>query len=218
MSELKKKEKILLALLPYWDPQIPPLGIVSLKTFLQENGYNIKTADANILEEFSEIHHRYFSILEEFIPADQQGNFHNVGQDVMRNHMMSHIHYQDENDYIDLVKTLVYKTFYAEITEPGVRRLNQTLQDFYHTLEQYFLDLLAKEEPEILGLSVYRGNLAASMSALRLTRQHYPHIKTVMGGAVIAPETTLLPLSMVLKEMHLPTATYEGSPAEPVIR
>jgi hypothetical protein len=38
---------------------------------------------------------------------------------------------------------------------------------------------------------------------------------TVMGGAIIAPETTLLPLSMVLKEMHLPTATYEGSPAEP---
>jgi hypothetical protein len=39
---------------------------------------------------------------------------------------------------------------------------------------------------------------------------------TVMGGAVIEPETTLLPLSMVLKEMYLPTATYEGSPTEPV--
>jgi carbonic anhydrase/acetyltransferase-like protein (isoleucine patch superfamily) len=39
---------------------------------------------------------------------------------------------------------------------------------------------------------------------------------TVMGGAVIEPETTLLPLSMVLKEMHLPTATYEGSPVESV--
>jgi len=39
---------------------------------------------------------------------------------------------------------------------------------------------------------------------------------TVMGGAVIEPQTTLLPLSMVLKEMHLPTATYGGSPAEPV--
>ena len=36
-----------------------------------------------------------------------------------------------------------------------------------------------------------------------------------MGGAVIEPGTTLLPLSLVLKEMHLPTATYEGSPAEP---
>jgi hypothetical protein len=39
---------------------------------------------------------------------------------------------------------------------------------------------------------------------------------TVMGGAVMAPETTLLPLSMVLKEMHLPTGTYWGSPTEPV--
>ena len=39
---------------------------------------------------------------------------------------------------------------------------------------------------------------------------------TIMGGAVIESETTLLPLSMVLKEMHLPTATYEGSPVEPV--
>ena len=39
---------------------------------------------------------------------------------------------------------------------------------------------------------------------------------TVMGGAVIAPSSNLLPLSLVLKEFRLPKATYEGSPAEPV--
>jgi non-ribosomal peptide synthetase-like protein len=39
---------------------------------------------------------------------------------------------------------------------------------------------------------------------------------TVMGGARIEPGTTLLPLSLVLKEMYLTTAIYEGSPAEPV--
>jgi non-ribosomal peptide synthetase-like protein len=39
---------------------------------------------------------------------------------------------------------------------------------------------------------------------------------TVMGGAVIARDTTLLPLSLVLKEMNLLTAIYGGSPAEPV--
>ena len=39
---------------------------------------------------------------------------------------------------------------------------------------------------------------------------------TVMGGAVIERGTTLLPLSLVLKEMNMITATYEGSPAEPV--
>jgi non-ribosomal peptide synthetase-like protein len=39
---------------------------------------------------------------------------------------------------------------------------------------------------------------------------------TIMGGVVVEPATTLLPLSLVLKEMHLLEATYEGSPAEVV--
>jgi non-ribosomal peptide synthetase-like protein len=38
---------------------------------------------------------------------------------------------------------------------------------------------------------------------------------TVMGGAVIARDTTLLPLSLVLKAMSLPSGIYEGSPAQP---
>ena len=38
---------------------------------------------------------------------------------------------------------------------------------------------------------------------------------TVMGGAVIEPEATVQPLSLILKEMHLCAAvTYEGSPVE----
>jgi non-ribosomal peptide synthetase-like protein len=39
---------------------------------------------------------------------------------------------------------------------------------------------------------------------------------TVMGGARIEENTTLLPLSLVLKEMTMLPGTYEGSPAEPV--
>jgi len=40
---------------------------------------------------------------------------------------------------------------------------------------------------------------------------------TVMGGSVIEPNTTILPLSLVLKEMIMTTGTYEGSPAQPVM-
>jgi acetyltransferase-like isoleucine patch superfamily enzyme len=39
---------------------------------------------------------------------------------------------------------------------------------------------------------------------------------TVMGGAVVERDTTLLPLSLVLKDMKLFSATYQGSPVEPV--
>jgi non-ribosomal peptide synthetase-like protein len=40
---------------------------------------------------------------------------------------------------------------------------------------------------------------------------------TVMGGVVMGPATSLSPLSLVLKEMRLPTASYEGSPVETVV-
>jgi non-ribosomal peptide synthetase-like protein len=39
---------------------------------------------------------------------------------------------------------------------------------------------------------------------------------TVMSGALIERNTTLSPLALVLKDMHLVTAAYEGSPAEPM--
>jgi TraX protein len=39
---------------------------------------------------------------------------------------------------------------------------------------------------------------------------------TLMGGATLEPDTTILPLSLVLKEVKLLSDTYEGSPAQAV--
>jgi hypothetical protein len=39
---------------------------------------------------------------------------------------------------------------------------------------------------------------------------------TVMGGAAVERDTTLLPLALVLKEMAMPPGIYHGSPAEPL--
>ena len=41
---------------------------------------------------------------------------------------------------------------------------------------------------------------------------------TVMSGVVMERDTTVLPLSLVLKEMDLSSASYQGSPVEPVAR
>ena len=41
---------------------------------------------------------------------------------------------------------------------------------------------------------------------------------TVMSGVVIERDTTVLPLSLVLKDRNLHSATYQGSPVEPVGR
>ena len=181
-------EKILLVLLPFWDPQIPPLGISCLKSFLQQQGFRVKTLDTNTREEFRKIYYRYYKILEKYLPANKKGNFYNMGSVVIRNHMMAHLEYTDEEQYIQLVKILIYKNFNYEFRDSWVRELSAVLDEFYPMLEEYFLGLLEEERPGILGFSVFNGTLAASVFASRLTRQRYPQIKIIMGGGVFADQ------------------------------
>ncbi|MCP4152779.1 MAG: radical SAM protein, partial [bacterium] len=179
-------EKILLALLPYWTPQIPPMGLSSLKGFLKPRGFDVKTVDCNVEEVARKMYNKYFDAIREFVSVDKRGNFYNIGHEVLQNHMMAHINQQDDKEHVDLVKILIEKTFFVQAGEPLVRRLNELLDTFYQWLEGFFLNLLEKEKPSVLGLSVYKGSLPASLFVLKLTRKHHPHIRTVMGGAVFA--------------------------------
>jgi hypothetical protein len=180
------KEKILLVLLPFWTPQIPPLGISCLKSFLQAHGYDVKTVDLNIEGKVRKIYDKYFDALREYVSEDKRGNFYNIGHEVLQNHLMAHLNYEDEKEYIKLVKVLIFKTFFIDVDDNQVFILNEIVGRFYNWLQEIFLNLLAKEKPAVLGLSVYKGNIPASVFAFKLTREKYPHVKTVMGGAVFA--------------------------------
>lgn len=185
-----EKEKILLAMLPYWTPQIPPLGISCLKSFLHPHGYKVKTVDVNVENRSRTIYDKYFDTLRQYVSEDKQGNYYNLGHEVLQNHLMAHLNYIKEREYIELVKILTHKTFYCELDDTRVKRLNQVVEEFYTWFEAYLLDIVEKEQPSVLGLSVTKGNLPASLFAFKLTRKKYPHIKTVMGGAVFAQTLT----------------------------
>ncbi|HLP59600.1 MAG TPA: hypothetical protein VK186_12250, partial [Candidatus Deferrimicrobium sp.] len=74
-SYVNEDEKILLALLPFWDPQIPPLGAACLKSYLRRHRYcNVKCVDATVEIEFRELFDEYYMLLKKFIPGHMQGN------------------------------------------------------------------------------------------------------------------------------------------------
>lgn len=177
-------EKILLLLLPFWTPVVPPAGISCLKSFLKQHGCYVKAADANVEFELREIYDKYFDALKEYVPEDKQSVFYNIGNEVWQNHMMAHLNYEDEREYIELVKILIYNTFFYQVDDRQVCSLNQVITETYARLERYIVNLLEREKPTILGLSVYIGTIPASLFAFKLTRQRYPQIKTVMGGGI----------------------------------
>ena len=181
-----KKEKILLGILPYWDPMIPPLGIARLKGFLQEYAYEVKTVDLIVKKESLDFYNQYFNVLKEVVPTNRRGNFYNIGHDVLQNQMMAHIRCRDKAEYIKLVKLLIFNTYYVDAADQWVHRLKDLVDNFYKWLSGCFFEILEQEKPGILGLTVYKGTLPASLHIFKQTRERYPHIRTVMGGGLFA--------------------------------
>lgn len=179
-------EKILLVLLPFWDPQIPPSGISCLKSFLQQHNFRVKSVDANTEAELNEIYYKYFDSLKESVPQDKMGNFYKIGHDVLRHQMMAFLNYEDREEYIKLIKLVIYNTFFVNAAENHIFKLDKIISEFYSRLETYFLYLLEKEKPSLLGISVYSGTLPASLFAFKLAKKKYPSLRTVMGGGIFA--------------------------------
>jgi hypothetical protein len=185
---MSQKEKILLALPPFWTPLTPPVGLSCLKGFLQRHGWGVKTVDLNVVDHLRDYYNRYVEGLKKSVPQDRRGNYYSIVNDVLRNHAMAHLHRQEEGGYRELVKILIRHTFYFDADESLVSTLVGLMEEFYAQLESYWLELLDREKPGILGLSVYSDNLSASVYAFRLTRAQFPHIRTVMGGGVFADQ------------------------------
>lgn len=181
----------MLALLPFWTPLIPPMGIAVLKRFLQSHGCIVKTFDTNIQLEFKEIYNTYFRFLECHVPPEKRGNFYNIGHDLQQNHLMAHMHKSsqaNQDRYFRLLHELVYKIFYISFSPPQLQEMDQIATEFYRRLEVYLIDHLMEEKPDVLGLTVHIHTLPASLFAFKITREKFPHIQTVMGGGIFTEQ------------------------------
>lgn len=187
-EKLVDQGRILLVLPPFWSPLIPPIGIACLKSYLKQHDYDVKTADINVEIDFNELYDRYFDILRQNVPTDKRGNFFSIGHDVLRSQMTAYLNYTDEGRYFELVKIVIRKSFYVDAEDEVVLKLHQVIREFYTRLQTYILDLLDRDAPSILGLSVFSDTLAAAMFIFKITRETHPHIRTVMGGPVFADQ------------------------------
>ena len=181
-----KNKKILLVLLPFWTSLIPPLGISCLKSHLEPHGFNVTTVDATIEREFRDLYHNYLNIIRANVPENKSGNFYRIGHDVLRNHLLTHLNCQDKTGVGELLEELIYKFFYWSVPQQEILKLIHIIDTFYSRLQTYVFNWLEREEPDVLGLSVFSDTLPASMYTFKITREKYPHVKTVMGGGVFA--------------------------------
>ena len=187
----ENKEKILLTLFPFWMPLIPPLGIACLKSYLKSHGYIVKAHDFNTIVSLRDFYDSYFNTIAEHVPAEKKGNFYSIGQDVLRNHLMAHINKNDEKEYLNLIKILIYKTFYTHFDDEIIRRLIREMEKFYHHFQKILLGLLDDFKPDVLGISLFSGNLPTAWFAIKLIKELYPKMRIVLGGGAFADQLAI---------------------------
>jgi radical SAM superfamily enzyme YgiQ (UPF0313 family) len=176
------KDKVVLLLLPYWSPFVPPLGIACLKGFLQHHGFISKAFDANIEPQFSGVYQAYLGQLKSSISEGKWSNFYNIANDVLRDHMMAYINKKGDRDYIELIRLVIKRNYYSDVNHSQIHSLNNIVVDFYKKLEDYLVATIGSERPDVLGISVLNGTLPASLFALKLVKDTFPEVRTVMGG------------------------------------
>ncbi|MCI0470172.1 MAG: hypothetical protein L0Y73_00775, partial [Candidatus Aminicenantes bacterium] len=117
-------KKILLLLLPFWTPLIPSMGLACLKGFLKRRGFEVKTVDANVLEDFRQVYDDYFALLGKIVPGEKQGNFYNTGIDVLQNHLTAYfsldkevVFKESETGYRELIHMLIERNFFCPVDE-----------------------------------------------------------------------------------------------------
>lgn len=191
MNEIKQSEtqKVLLALMPNWTPQIPPMGIACLTSFLRHHNYPVTAVDFNTEIQLRQGYDLYFRCLKTKIPPHKQGNFQNIGNEVWQSHLFAYITSPRQTPgeletYNEAIRMVVNNVFYTQLTDNDIKELENIVADNLQVQEQFLVELLEKEKPDVLGLSVFIGTLPASLFAFKLTKERFPHITTVMGGGV----------------------------------
>jgi len=171
------------------------MGLACLKSFLSQHGFAVKVVDANVEGEFRQVYDDYFALLGQVVPGEQQGNFYNIGIDVLQNHMTAFFSYHEEAgmkksaaEYRELIRLLVERNFMCPATDAVVEQMDRIIAGFYRLLEDYLMALLANEKPGVLGVSFYKGSFAPSLYAFKRTRETHPAIRTVMGGGIFSDQ------------------------------
>ena len=184
---IKKDAKILLMLAPYWTPQIPPLGISSIKSYLLADGFtNVKIVDWNIDPEFKELLKTYNGILYDDIEDYNRSNFYNLTGFVLQDLLSAFYLKSDYSKFTDFIQEIVFSYFFQRPSPKAIIDLIGILELLAITFRNRIERLMCEEEPDVVGFSAYSGTLMLSIEASRIMKKINTNLLTLIGGGVFA--------------------------------
>lgn len=197
-------KKVLLIMPTFWDTIAPPVGIVSLKSFLERFGHEVKSVNLNAIRELWSTQNKYFDILSKNVKHKRL--IPRLGTELLGFHMNAAVFREDmPTRYKEYIVILV-KEHFAYLMDSMTPYAWKTLvDDLDNVILEHFKKLmeqipgLVKGRPEYVGCTCLSSTLGTALYILREIKKQVPQIKAVLGGP--GPYAGIGPDSMNMKRL-----------------
>jgi len=184
MDKNKNSSKIVLLMLPYWSPLIPPHGLAIIKSSLENRGNIVKCYDFNIDPAFKTIYNSFYEFLKSIMSEDNRGHLYHTGNDVLRLIMTACYNCKDNSLLEITIRSVIEKNYYISIDNDSYVYLISLMKEYYYNLQIKIEKTISNEIPDYVGISTYIGNIGSSLFAFELIKKINPKITTIMGGGM----------------------------------
>ena len=178
-------QKTLLIVPHFWDPICVPLGISSLKAYLEQFNHSVDLFDYNAIPSIFGMQKKYFEEGKRQFPYWNKWNIERNGTDMLAFHQLVYLFARQDPDYRELVAEILNMNAIPKaefINKLDTKSFDQIFDSLYCRVEEILQKLLSESKPDVVGCHLNNSTWPATLFILQAVKKINPGIRTVVGG------------------------------------
>lgn len=178
-----KPKKVLLIMPPFWDPICPPQGIVSLKSYLDNRGYEVTISDFNTDGYLFSLQQKYFKLAISHFPQWEFLNIPRNGPRYFARHQLVWFYSrQQTTKYKALIKHILNFDGNSICTDQIIDEFDSIIKEIFNIVALKTKELMDQINPDTVGCTMLESTFPSALVILKKVKEINPGIVTVLGG------------------------------------
>ncbi|MBI4682360.1 MAG: radical SAM protein [Nitrospirae bacterium] len=179
----KKNNKILLIMPPFWDPICPPQGIVSLKAYLDNRGYEVHIVDLNTDGNLFKLQQKHFELATSNFPQWKFLNIPRNGPRYFARHQLVWFYsLQRTSKYKELIRHILNFDGKSICSDQMIDQLDSIINQIFNIVAVKTQELMELVNPDIVGCTMLESTFPSALAILKKVKEINPKTVTVLGG------------------------------------
>lgn len=167
----------------FWDPICPPQGIVCLKSYLENKGFEVVIRDFNTDGNLFNLQRKYFEVGLENFPHWKFLNIFRNGPRYFARHQLAYFFGKDKDEkYYELVKRILNFDGKTYASKEIIDKFDEVNSEIFKILKEKTDELVKEVNPDVVGCTMLESTFPSAIAILKRVKQNNLTIKTIFGG------------------------------------